>query len=938
MLLGFTSRQSTRLKSVRCFSASFPRLAVSQTSSRLDLRAIDAKWQQKWASEAALSRRQQPSNKFYVLPMFAYPSGSLHMGHLRVYTISDVIARYRRMRGNEVLHPTGWDAFGLPAENAAIERGIDPAIWTEENIAKMKRQLQSMNTSFDWDAEISTSSPSFYKHTQAIFLKLYQRGLAYQAEALVNYDPVDKTVLANEQQVDSHGRSWRSGALVQQIKLRQWFFRITEYREALLRDLDYLAEGDKWPERVLSQQRNWIGRSSGARIQFDLQNDAGKSVPIRVFTTRPDTLFGVKYVALSMTHPLVEQLATEDPELQRFLDRRASFAPDSKEGFELPLRAINPLSHTLDSKMESLPVFTAPYVLEDYGEGAVMGVPAHDSRDLSFWKLHRPLAPITRVVAPANTNTDQTKLYPSELMEAYTVPGVLTSACGSYAGLASRDAGVQIVNDLKKHNLAEPYETWRLRDWLVSRQRYWGTPIPIVHCPDCGIVPVPVDELPVVLPRLDSSIKGQTGNPLDKIEAWVNCKCPKCSGSARRETDTMDTFVDSSWYFMRFPDPSNEKEPFSKQSAASMLPVDIYVGGVEHAILHLLYARFFYKFLCSEGLVPARVGNEEPFQRLVAQGMVHGKTFSDPDTGRFLLPGEVDLDGETPVMKTTGKPANVTWEKMSKSKHNGVDPSAAIEKFGADALRAHILFAAPVSEVLQWDEEKIVGIQRWLGRVNRLVSDLVAEGETIGDVDDLQTSLDDLTALSEHEINMLLLAQATSRSISHTFSNDVYSLNTAVSDLIKLTNALHDIGVKNLNPTIAYHTVSALLRMMAPITPAFAEECWESLRTGDDAGSIFSTTWTGDIITPEQESSMRSRKTFITCAVQINGKLRFTTQIPSDQSQSTAAGDKAAREAEIVDAVLKTDEGRLWLTVKYDWEQRKRVVVVGGGKVLNVVF
>ncbi|EXJ92537.1 leucyl-tRNA synthetase [Capronia epimyces CBS 606.96] len=937
MLIGFTFRQSPRLTFVRSFSSSSHRPAVSHTSSRLDFRAIDSKWQQQWASEAGLSRRRQSSEKCYVLPMFAYPSGSLHMGHLRVYTISDVIARYRRMRGDEVLHPTGWDAFGLPAENAAIERGIDPAVWTEDNMAKMKKQLQSMNTSFDWDAEISTCSPSFYKHTQALFLKLYHRGLAYQAEALVNYDPVDKTVLANEQQVDSSGRSWRSGALVQQIKLRQWFFRITAYREALLRDLNYLSEGDKWPERVLSQQRNWIGRSTGARIQFDLQRDMGTSVPVRVFTTRPDTLLGVEYIALSMTHPLVQQLATQSPELQRFLDKRASFPPDSKAGFELPLRALHPLSHILETNQEPLPVFAAPYVLDDYGEGAVMGVPAHDSRDLSFWKLHRPSSPITVVVRSANADASQTQIYPAELTEAYTNAGFLTSACGPYAGLSSHDASLKIVDDLKKDGRGEPYETWRLRDWLVSRQRYWGTPIPIVHCPDCGTVPVPTEDLPVVLPQLDSSVKGQTGNPLDRIDAWINCECPKCGHPAKRESDTMDTFVDSAWYFMRFPDPSNEDELFSPQSATSMLPVDIYVGGVEHAILHLLYARFIYKFLCSEGLAPSQVGNEEPFQRLVAQGMVHGKTFSDPDTGRFLLAGEVDNDGETPLMKSSGKPAKVSWEKMSKSKHNGVDPSAAIDKFGADALRAHILFAAPVSEVLQWDEKKITGIQRWFGRVNRLVSDLIAE-EAVGGVDDLSMVLNDLHSLSEDDIQILLIAQATCRSISQTFSNDIYSLNTAVSDLIKLTNALHETGVKSLKPAIAYHTISALLRMMAPITPAFAEECWQGLTAGANTGSIFSTTWTSDVIAPEQESLLRSRKKSMTCAVQINGKLRFTTQIPSGQAQGTSAAEKAARETEIVDAVLKTDNGRVWLTEKHDWGKRKRVVVVGGGKVLNVVF
>lgn len=777
--------------------------------------------------------------------------------------------------------------------------------------------------------------------------------MAYQAEALVNYDPVDKTVLANEQvndvfnlrsepvltffQVDNNGRSWRSGALVQQIKLRQWFFRITEFKEALLRDLEYLSENSKWPERVISQQRNWIGRSIGARIQFGLRDEAGNSSVVHVFTTRPDTLFGVKYIALSMTHPMVLQIAAKSPELQQFVDKRASFAPDSKEGFELPLSAINPLSQRLGANAEPLPVFVAPYVLEDYGEGAVMGVPAHDSRDLSFWRLHRPSDPVDVAVAPTQMSVNPTRVLPTEMAEAYTSDGFLTSLCGSYAGLPNRDAGKQIVNELDRDGLAEEIETWRLRDWLVSRQRYWGTPIPVIHCSTCGTVPVPKEDLPVMLPRLDSSIKGQTGNPLDKIAEWVNCKCPKCNGQAKRETDTMDTFVDSSWYFMRFPDSQNHVEPFSRQSASDRLPVDIYVGGVEHAILHLLYARFIYKFLCSEGLASGDRGHSEPFQRLVAQGMVHGKTFSDPETGRFLRPGEVNFDGERAVITSTGKEPNVSWEKMSKSKHNGLDPSDAIERFGADALRAHILFAAPVGEVLQWDEEKIVGIQRWFGRVDRLVSDLASDSRIdAGTIP--KGEMPDTSLLTDSDANALLLTQGTSKNISVTFSRDIYSLNTAISDLIKLTNGLEDIGVKNMSYPVALITVTALLRMMAPITPAFAEECWEALTVDTNAASIFETLWTDEIIKPEQEVALLSRKTSMTCAVQVNGKLRFTAKIPSARAESKDGLDKAAREAEILSAVLATNEGRLWLTEKNNWEKRKRVVVAGGGKVLNVVF
>ncbi|KIW15857.1 leucine-tRNA ligase [Exophiala spinifera] len=933
MRKGLSFREARRLNYVRPFSTSPSCLALSQDTGRLDFRAIDSKWQQRWTAraQAQAQRPKSTSPKSYILPMFAYPSGSLHMGHLRVYTISDVIARYRRMRGDQVLHPTGWDAFGLPAENAAIERGIDPAVWTEQNITKMKQQLKSMNTSFDWDAEISTCSPSFYKHTQSIFLKLFRHGLAYQAEALVNYDPVDKTVLANEQ-VDSNGRSWRSGALVQQVNLRQWFFRITEFKEALLQDLDYLSEGGRWPDRVVSQQRNWLGRSTGARIKFELRDQAGFSTPAPVFTTRPDTLYGVKFLALSMSHPLVKQLATHDPELQRFLDRRASFPPDSKEGFELPLKAVHPLSQ------EPLPVFTAPYVLEDYGEGAVMGVPAHDTRDLSFWKSHQPADPVTRVVACAEAEPEPLYSLPHDLSEAYTGHGLLTSACGPYAGMESRAAGIKIVSDLQKRNLAEPFETWKLRDWLVSRQRYWGTPIPIIHCPSCGIVPVPEEDLPVVLPPLDSSIKGQTGNPLDKLEEWVHCTCPQCRNPARRETDTMDTFVDSSWYFMRFPDPQNENQLCSQESAHNMLPVDIYIGGVEHAILHLLYARFIYKFLCKEGLMTKECGRQEPFQRLVAQGMVHGKTFSDPQTGRFLLPGELAADGDRIVMKSTGKVPNVTFEKMSKSKHNGVDPTTAIEKFGADTLRAHILFAAPVSEVLQWDEEKIVGIQRWLSRVRRLVADLSERNTSLAAVDGDPDSTNMIQKLTNSDADVLLLASSTSRNIRDTFENDIYSLNTAISDLTKLTNKIQEVGIDNLTLQVAQQVIHALLKMMAPITPAFAEECWEELIKNESEGSIFDEIWSGDIISPEQESVLKGRKQLITCAVQVNGKLRFTTEIPVTQPNGASSGGKEEREEAILKTILATDEGRLWLTEKNDWDRRKRVIVVGNGKVVNVVF
>lgn len=757
---------------------------------------------------------------------------------------------------------------------------------------------------------------------------LYERGLAYQAEALVNYDPVDKTVLANEQ-VDGNGRSWRSGALVQQIKLRQWFFKITDFQDDLLKDLDVLAENNRWPERVVTQQRNWIGRSHGAKISFRLQHDNSHTTDLNVFTTRPDTLFGVKYIALSLSHPTVLELASTMPELQAFLNKKAAFGPDSKDGYELPMRAVNPLG-VLDHLSEStVPVFAAPYVLDDYGEGAVMGVPAHDLRDLAFWKLHRSgdTAPI--VVARADADIQNLEPLATTLAEADTAKGVLTGLCGKYAGLTSDEASQKIISDLAQHGHAEATKTWRLRDWLVSRQRYWGTPIPIIHCASCGTVPVPERDLPVELPQLDSSFRGQTGNPLDKCESWINTTCPSCGRPGKRETDTMDTFVDSSWYYMRFPDSRNEVVPFSKESATSMLPVDTYVGGVEHAILHLLYARFIYKFLCREGLVPTKNAVNEPFSQLIAQGMVHGKTFSDPATGRFLKPEEVDHTGSEPVIVASQAKPGISYEKMSKSKYNGVDPSLCIAKYGADATRAHILFAAPVSEVLQWDEEKIIGIQRWFQRVIRLVSEVTAVKR-----DDTMTA--DLNSVSDADANILLLTQKTLRSVTNTLQDNIYGLNTYISDVIKLTNGIFETSIDNLTPWVAEQSTRTLLQMIAPVAPAFAEECWEALtnkQTSDK--SIFHTTWPSPVLTASEEKQLKSREKTQKCAVQINGKLRFVCEVPLTSKEKMKSKD---HEDAVIAAVLGAEAGKTWLSEKHNWNDKKKVIVVRGGAVVNVVF
>ena len=546
----------------------------------------------------------------------------------------------------------------------------------------------------------------------------------------MNYDPVDKTVLANEQ-VDANGMSWRSGARVEKRMLKQWFLKISEFREELLADLE-LLEG-AWPERVLAMQKNWLGKSTGARIKFPIiAYDQRTHSDIEVFTTRPDTLFGVQYIALASMHPIVRDLAKDDVTLQAFLDTMPTLPPDSKMSYLLPnVRAINPLAYeesTPDATKASLPIYVTPYVLADYGDGAVMGVPGHDSRDHAFWKHNHHDEPIRMVIAQSADGATV------PVNEPFIQHGLLTSHSGPYAGLTTAEATPKIIEGLGSKGLGSTAETWRLRDWLISRQRYWGTPIPIVHCDSCGPVPVPEDQLPVKLPPVEGHwLKGKAGNPLEDAHEWVNTPCPKCGDSAKRDTDTMDTFVDSSWYFMRFIDPHNDDQLFNPKIAEETLPVDLYVGGVEHAILHLLYARFISKFVAATSPWNSK-NNGEPFKQLLAQGMVHGKTYSDPANGRFLKPHEVDLSVPSkPIVISSGEIANVSFEKMSKSKHNGVDPMICMEKHSADATRAHILFQAPVSEVLDWDEEKITGITRWFQRVYDHIDKLNAEYDIITD-------------------------------------------------------------------------------------------------------------------------------------------------------------------------------------------------------------
>ncbi|KOS19623.1 Leucine--tRNA ligase [Escovopsis weberi] len=926
-----------------------------------DLASLDAKWRRVWDEHRNSQKQQQQQQQQqrdgrdghssrYVLPMFPYPSGTLHLGHFRVYTIADVVARYHALKGDKVLLPMGWDAFGLPAENAALERGVDPSGWTRSNISKMKSQIDLMNGSWDWSRELTTCNPDFYKHTQKIFLMLHERGLAYQTEAEVNYDPVDKTVLANEQ-VDANGCSWRSGAKVEKRKLKQWFFRISEFSDELLRDLDVLAKDGAWPEHVILQQKNWLGKSTGALVKFQLMDmdhapirhgEHAIAPSVEVFTTRPDTLFGVQYLALASTHPIVLKLAQKDPELQAFLDVIPGLPADSRVGYLLPqIRAINPLAYhddTPDAVKASLPIFVASYVLGDYGEGAVMGVPGHDVRDHSFWKEHGADQPI-RVVLAASEDESTTAM----VTEPFVQHGVMTEESGVFKGKPSREAGQMMVRMLEAAGLAEPVTKWRLRDWLISRQRYWGTPIPIVHCDSCGAVPVPDDQLPVLLPEVDAHwAQGKAGNALETSSEFVQTQCPKCRGPARRDTDTMDTFVDSSWYYARFTDPHNDEQPFSLE-AAKHLPVDVYIGGVEHAILHLLYARFIYKFLATTPLLPVPSdAAAEPFKRLITQGMVHGKTYIDLESGKFLKPDEVDLsDASKPRVVSTGAAATIAYEKMSKSKYNGVDPTEFIAKYGADPTRAHMLFQAPVADILNWDESKIAGVTRWLQKLRDQVAALASTPEETVSAHEYfagrrPPSAEDEAARRQWDADTALWRETQDKIESVTRNYDkIYPLNVVVSDLMTLTNEL--IRHKHADAGIRRQAASVIVVLMAPITPAFAEECWSMLHPS--RGSIFGgggSSGSSEPIFPAQDGSVRFLQAErIACAVQVNGKLRGVVTIP--RAPGGLPGE--ALGAWIADAILQTEEGKARFGGgEYDVRKARRTIAVNGGKVVNFVM
>jgi leucyl-tRNA synthetase len=842
---------------------------------------IEQKWQQTWAEsgiDQAPEDNSQP--KFYAMSMFPYPSGSLHMGHARNYVITDVIARLKRMQGYRVLHPMGWDAFGLPAENAAIKGGVPPAKWTYQNIALMKKQLQQLGLSLDWSRELATCSPDYYKWTQWIFLQFLQAGLAYQKEAAVNWDPVDQTVLANEQ-VDSEGRSWRSGAIVERKILRQWFLKITDYAEQLLNDLDKLPG---WPERVKIMQANWIGKSVGAYLEFPI---VGMDEKIGVFTTRPDTVYGVTYVVLAPEHPLTPRVTAPDKQeaVEAFIKEVASESELERTAEDKPKRgiltggvAINPFNG------QEIPILIADYVLYEYGTGAVMGVPAHDTRDFKFAKDNN--LPIKVVIVPEESSNAQS---------AYTDPGIIINS-GQFDGMPSTEGKTAIIEYAEKQGYGKARVQYRLRDWLISRQRYWGAPIPVIHCPSCGIVPVPEEDLPVRLPE-EVEFTGRGPSPLAKLESWVNVKCPSCGEPAKRETDTMDTFIDSSWYFLRYTDANNEQEIFASNKVNDWMPVDQYVGGIEHAILHLLYSRFFTKVLRDRGLL----NFDEPFQRLLGQGMVQGLTYMNPnksDKDKWIPTNLVNPDD--PRDPQTGEPLQLVYATMSKSKGNGVAPEEVIGKYGVDTARMFVLFKAPPEKDLEWDEADVEGQFRFLNRVWRLVSSYQSSVTS----DQLPAN----SQLSKEEKDLRRAIHTAIKEVSEDLEGD-YQFNTAVSELMKLSNALSE--AKCFDSPVYAEGIETLLILLAPFAPHIAEELWHQLGRNF---SVHQQSW------PQFDSSALEVDE-ITLVIQIMGKTRGTLQVPANSNKEIL--EKYARESEVAQRHLQGKEV-------------KKVIVVPG-KLVNFV-
>ncbi|MBR45998.1 MAG: leucine--tRNA ligase [Rhodospirillaceae bacterium] len=853
-------------------------------SERYNAKAIEAKWQAAWNSEGAdRAETDSAKPKYYVLEMFPYPSGKIHMGHVRNYTMGDVVARYKRSRGFNVLHPMGWDAFGLPAENAAMERGVHPGEWTYDNIATMRRQLKSMGLSLDWEREIATCHPGYYVHQQHMFLDFLEAGLAYRKESWVNWDPVDNTVLANEQVIE--GRGWRSGALVEKRLLSQWFFRITAYAEELLAALDGL---DRWPDKVCLMQGNWIGRSTGARIDFELVGGSGgeSTKPLEGYTTRPDTLFGASFCALSPNHPLSAELARDNPAIAQFAEEcnrlgtgEEAIEKAEKVGIDTGLRARHPFIDGLE-----LPVYVANFVLMEYGTGAIFGCPAHDQRDLDFARKYE--LPVLPVVCPPDQDAatfeigseafvDDGRLINSDFLDGLDVPSAIDRAIEK---LAANGQGEAKIN-------------YRLRDWGISRQRYWGCPIPVIHCPDCGIKPVPREELPVRLP--DDIAFDAPGNPLDSHPTWRDVPCPDCGAAAKRDSDTMDTFVDSSWYYARFCSPRAE-DPVREEDVGQWLPVDQYIGGVEHAVLHLLYSRFYMRAMKRCGYVAI----DEPFAGLFTQGMVCHETYQDAD-GNWLYPEEVKPDGDGGMVRSADGTAVTVGRSvsMSKSKRNVVDPEEIIESYGADTARLFMLSDSPPERDLEWSDTGIKGAWRYLGTLWRMVEELGAGGGKPaadgGEAPDTQRAIHGAISGVTGDL-------------------EKFHFNRAVARIRQLTNELAEGKRDSAAEQAAYRFgLEIVLRLLAPMTPHICAELWARLGREEN---LFNMPW------PETETSYLQQDS-VTLPVQVNGKKRATIELPVNHDQSAAEAAALAHEG-----VKRAIAGK---------EVRKIIVVPG--KIVNVV-
>jgi leucyl-tRNA synthetase len=854
---------------------------------RYNFRETETKWQRVWRERRLFDVAAEAGRpKYYMLEMFPYPSGKLHVGHVRNYTMGDLVARYRRAQGFNVLHPMGWDAFGLPAENAAIAEKVHPAVWTRQNIATMRAQLERMGFAYDWSREIAACDPEYYRHEQKMFLDFLAAGLAYRRESWVNWDPVESTVLANEQVVD--GRGWRSGAIVEKRLLAQWALRITAFTEELLEAIGGL---DRWPERVRLMQENWIGRSEGARVLFEI---AGRDEPIEIFTTRQDTLYGASFLALSPNHPLAQHLAEGDPGLAAFIAEcnrlgtsEAAIETAEKRGYATGLEAVHPF----DAKRR-VPVWVANFVLMEYGTGAIFGCPAHDQRDLEFARKYG--LPVIPVVLPPGA--DPARFVIGD--EAYVEDGTAFNS-GFLDGLPVADAKRAAGERLKALGRGERTIAYRLRDWGVSRQRYWGCPIPVIHCPDCGIVPVPEGELPVTLP-MDVSFD-VPGNPLDHHPTWKHVDCPRCHGPARRETDTLDTFFDSSWYFLRFCSP-HAAVAFTREAASYWMPVDQYIGGVEHAVLHLLYSRFFTRALKQCGYLDF----DEPFAGLFTQGMVCHQTYRS-ETGEWLFPEEVEPAPAGGFVDRDARPVIVgRTEKMSKSKKNVVGLDAIVDTYGADTARLYLLSDSPPERDLEWTETGIEGIWRYVNRLWRLASEpavaLPPPGTTVSG--GLSPSL----AALRRTIHQSIAAV--------TDDLDRFRFNRAVARIRELSNAIEELPEASLREdpgggAVLREGLETVARLLGPMMPHLAEEMWLTL---GGVGLLAEQPW------PVADPDL-ARDEQVTIAVQVNGKLRGTLEFPPDAPQS-----------EVESAALDLPQVARWLGGR-----PPRKVIVVPNRVVSIV-